>query len=131
MERTVVGAFAATTRAHAASPALRSAPGANGWTWREYRERVRACAAGLAELGLGRGDVLACWLTNRPEFHVMDLDAVHLEAASFSIYPTYTAEQAAYIVGDAGGRILVTERSFFEGALAIRASGKTALETII
>src|SRR5437867_3925043 len=55
-------------------------------TWGEMRERVDALAGGLAKLGLTRGQTMAILLTNRPEFHLVDLAAVTLGAASFSIY---------------------------------------------
>ena len=58
------------------------------WTWGEYGRAAAAAAAGLAALGVERGSVLACWLTNRPEFHAADMGAALLGAASFSIYPT-------------------------------------------
>jgi long-subunit acyl-CoA synthetase (AMP-forming) len=128
---TVTQAFQATARAHADKPALRAHHGGIEWSWDDYRERVRRCAAGLVELGGRRGDTLACWLTNRPEFHAVDTAAAHVGMASFSVYQTYTAEQAAHVIGDAGARILVTEPAFLDRGLAVRALGKTALETII
>ena len=70
-------------------------------------------------------------MTNRPEFHAVDTAAVHVGMASFSIYPTYTAEQVAHVIGDAGARILVTEPAFLERGLAVRALETTALDTII
>ena len=45
-------------------------------------------AAGLAGLGLERGDELAIMLTNRPEFHWVDAAAMHLGATPFSVYNT-------------------------------------------
>ena len=128
---TVTQAFQATARAHAERPALRAHHGGIAWSWDDYRERVRRCAAGLVELGGRRGDTLASWLTNRPEFHAVDTAAAHVGMASFSVYPTYTAEQAAHVIGDAGARILVTEPTFLDRALAVRALGTTALDTII
>src|SRR5213593_2450200 len=81
-------------------------------TWGEMRERVDALAGGLAKLGLTRGQTMAILLTNRPEFHLVDLAAVTLGAAPFSIYMTYSPEQIEYVVSDAGARILVTEPEF-------------------
>ena len=83
---TIPEAFQATARAHAGEPALRAHGGAISWSWGDYYDRVRACAAGLAALGGKRGDTLACWLTNRPEFHAVDIAAAHLGMASVSIY---------------------------------------------
>jgi long-chain acyl-CoA synthetase len=127
----VPSAFQATVAAHSAEPALMTPDGAISWTWGEYARRVRDCSAGLAGLGLWHGHAVACWLSNRPEFHAVDLAAAHLGAASFSVYPTYTAAQAGHVIGDAGARILVTERQFLDRALAVREAGTTALETIV
>jgi long-chain acyl-CoA synthetase len=128
---TVGELFAAAVAQYEDEPALRTPDGAISWTWGEYGRQARAAAAGLASLGVGRGSVVACWLTNRPEFHAADMGAALLGAASFSIYPTYTVEQAAHVVGDAGSTVLVTEPAFLERALAVRSSGTTALQTIV
>ena len=49
----------------------------SAFTWREYAGRVREIAAGLAGLGLRRGDTVALMMTNRPEFHLVDTAAGH------------------------------------------------------
>jgi long-subunit acyl-CoA synthetase (AMP-forming) len=128
---TVGELFAAAVSEHEHEPALQTSDGSLAWTWGEYGRAAAAAAAGLDRLGVQRGDVIACWLTNRPEFHAADMGAALLGAASFSIYPTYTAEQAAHVVGDAGSRVLITEPAFLERALEVRAGGVTALETIV
>jgi long-chain acyl-CoA synthetase len=128
---TVALAFQATATAFAGRRALRSMDGTTDWTWAEYSDHVRRAAAGLSAIGLCRGDTMACWLSNRPEFHVVDTAAIHLGAASFSVYPTYTVEQAEHVIRDSGARVLVAEQATAESALAVRAGGRTALETII
>lgn len=128
---TVAQAFQATVAARANYPALRAHEGEIAWTWDDYRQRVRECAAGLAGLGCTRGDTIACWLTNRPEFHVADVAAAHLAVASFSVHPSSTAQQAACVIAVTGSRILVTEKLFLDRALDVRASGTTALRTIV
>ena len=100
-------------------------------SWQEYRDRVHQTAAGLAGLGLARGDVMACWLGNRPEFHVADTAAMHLGAASFSIYETSSIERAKHVVADSAARILVTDAAYVEHAIAVRESGETALEHVV
>ena len=123
--------FSATAAVYADEPALRTADGAVAWTWREYADRVRDVAAGLFGLGVRRGDTVALWLSNRPEFHVVDTAALQLGAAPFSIYSTFTVEQAEHVVADAGSRVLVTEPAYLEQALAVRERGRTALELIV
>jgi long-chain acyl-CoA synthetase len=109
---TVVEAFQLTAKAHPDRTALRLKDDAFSMTWGEYADKVRALGAGLAELGLGRGNTLGIMLTNRPEFHLFDSAAIHLGATPFSIYNTYAPEQIQYQVQDAGARIVVTEQAF-------------------
>jgi long-subunit acyl-CoA synthetase (AMP-forming) len=128
---TICGRFQATAAEHAGAPALRTRGGEIAWNWGEYAARVREAAGALHALGLRRGDTMACWLTNRPEFHVADAGAMHLGVASFSVYQTFTVEQAEHVIGDAGSRVLVTEAAFLERALAVRENGRTAVEHVI
>jgi long-chain acyl-CoA synthetase len=128
---TVGELFAAAVAEYEHEPALQTPDGSLSWTWGDYGRAAAAAAAGLDGLGVQRGDVVACWLTNRPEFHAADMGATLLGAASFSIYPTYTTEQAAHVLWDAGSRVLITEPAFLERALAVRSSSVTALETIV
>ncbi|UVS81264.1 long-chain fatty acid--CoA ligase [Actinokineospora sp. UTMC 2448] len=88
--------------------------------WRDYAERVRGVAAGLAALGVGRGDTVGIMLANRPEFHVVDAGALHLGAVPFSVYNTLAAEQLAYVLANAGNSVVVTEEQFLP---VVRASG--------
>jgi long-subunit acyl-CoA synthetase (AMP-forming) len=109
---TVAEAFQATAAAHPERCALRLKDDEFSITWGDYAEKVRRVAAGLAGLGLGRGQALAIMLTNRPDFHWFDSAALHLGATPFSIYNTYTPEQIQYQLADAEARIVVTERAF-------------------
>jgi long-subunit acyl-CoA synthetase (AMP-forming) len=123
---TVGEAFQATAEAHPGRIALRTKGDELSITWREYAQKVRETAAGLAALGLERGHTMALLLTNRPEFHWFDAAALHLGATPFSLYNTYTPEQIQYQVSDAGARILVTEEAF-----ADRVEGLHGIEHLI
>jgi long-chain acyl-CoA synthetase len=109
---TVAEAFQRTARAHPERCALRLKDNEVSMTWREYADRVRRTAAGLAGLGLERGATMAVMLTNRPEFHWFDAAALHLGATPFSIYNTYAPEQIEHLLADADARIVVTEQAF-------------------
>src|SRR5215207_6061464 len=111
---TVAEAFQVTANAHPDRCALRTKGDEFSITWREYADKVRAVAAGLAGLGLQPDATLALMLTNRPEFHWFDAAAMHLGATPFSVYNTYTSEQIQYQVDDAEVRIFVTEKAFEE-----------------
>ncbi len=111
---TACEAFQATMAANPDRGALRDRSGEQSWTWGEYGERVRALAAGLSSLGVGKGDTVALMLTNRPEFHFADAAAMHLGATPFSVYNTYAPEQIDFLVRDAGARVAVTEQAFLD-----------------
>ena len=111
---TLAEAFQITAAAHPDRTALRLKGDEFAISWREYADKVRRVAAGLAGLGLQRGDTMALMLTNRPDFHWFDAAAMHLGATPFSVYNTYSAEQIQYQLQDAEARILVTEKAFVD-----------------
>jgi long-chain acyl-CoA synthetase len=119
---TIARAFRITSTERAQEIAIRTKDDAFTITWGELRDRADALAGGLHELGLRRGDTLALMIGNRPEFHLCDIAAMMVGAAPFSIYSTYTAEQIAYLVGDAEARILICEQQFLERVLEARES---------
>jgi long-subunit acyl-CoA synthetase (AMP-forming) len=119
---TVCEAFQITAAANPDLPAVRTKGDEFSCTWAEYAERVRVLAAGLAALGVGRGDTVALMLTNRPEFHFADAAVMHLGAIPYSIYNTYSPEQIEYLVGDADNRVVITEQAFVDRLLAVRES---------
>ncbi|HEY3016673.1 MAG TPA: long-chain fatty acid--CoA ligase [Nocardioides sp.] len=86
-------------------------------TWADYDQRVRRIAAGLAALGVRRGDRVAFLLTNRPEFFLVDSAAMHLGAVCFSAYNTSSPEQLDYLFSHAGNRVLVTQADMLDRAL--------------
>jgi long-subunit acyl-CoA synthetase (AMP-forming) len=116
---TLCEAFQRTAETHAERVALRTPGGAVEITWREYAERVRALAAGLAALGVARGDTVAIMLVNRPEAVIVDTAAMHLGAIPFSIYNTSSFEQAEYLLAHAQCRVVVTEVQFAELVLDV------------
>ena|SRR5437773_1198443 len=62
-----------------------------------------AAATGLARLGFRRGDVLAIYSPNLPEYAVCFNAVASLGGASTTINPLYTADEAAKQLADAGG----------------------------
>ncbi len=112
--RTLCAAFQQTASARPDAVALRTPDDSVTLTWREYADRVRNVAAGLAALGVTRGDTVALMLTNRPEFHVVDTGALHIGATPFSIYNTLATDQIAHLFSNAANKVVVTELQFLE-----------------
>jgi long-chain acyl-CoA synthetase len=121
--RTMCEAFQATARRAPEEIALRSADGAVELTWAQYAGSVERLAAGLAALGVRRGDTVALMLANRVEFYPCDTAALHLGATPFSIYNTSSAEQIEYLFSNARNRVVITERAFLERLLAAGDTG--------
>ncbi|WP_330181082.1 AMP-dependent synthetase/ligase [Nocardia sp. NBC_01503] len=116
--RTLCEAFQANVAAYPDWVALRTLGGAQSITWREYGERVRSIAAGLAKLGIGHGDTVAIMLTNRPEFHLCDTAILHTGATPFSVYNTNPVDLLVYQFGNAGNKAVICERQFAPQILA-------------
>ena len=117
---TMCEAFQLTATKWADSPALRFKDSNYEASWADYAEAVRKRAAGLAKLGVQRGDTVGFMLVNRPALHLTDAAAMHLGATCFSVYNTSSPEQVEYVVRDAGNRLIVTEQAFLETVLAAR-----------
>jgi long-subunit acyl-CoA synthetase (AMP-forming) len=117
---TLCEAFQTTASEWADSVALRTPGDGVSITFGEYAERVRAIAAGLAGLGVRRGDCLAIMLANRPEFHLIDTAALHLGVTPFSVYNTSPSDQIEYLFRNAGNSVVVTERGFLPILRAVK-----------
>jgi len=76
-------------------------------TFSELRDQVRAASAYFATLGLRRGDRLALWMTNRPEWVVAYLGAARIGACVVPINTWLTAPEVAYVLGQSQSRFLV------------------------
>jgi long-subunit acyl-CoA synthetase (AMP-forming) len=117
---TMVEAFEITCAALSEQVAIRTKGDEQTLTWGQWHTRVRDLAGGLQRLGLTRGETLAIMLSNRPEFHVVDMAAVTLGGTPFSIYQTYAPNQIEYVVSDAAARIAVVEHQYLERLLEAR-----------
>jgi long-subunit acyl-CoA synthetase (AMP-forming) len=114
MSTTFCEAFQRTAANFPDDVALRSFGGCEELTWSQLAGRVAAAAGTLAELGVGRGDTVGFLLANRPEFHVLDIAALHLGATPYSVYTTSPPEQIAHCLRNACSRMIVTEPAFAE-----------------
>lgn len=78
-------------------------------TYGEFDARIAAFACQLAELGFGRGDVLAVMLPNRVELLVALLAAWRLGGAATPINPVFTASETDYQIADSGAAVVVNQ----------------------
>src|SRR5215475_3902342 len=109
-------------------PALIDGPSGRVLTHGGLADGVRRAATGLAGLGFRRGDVLAIYSPNLPEYAVCFNAVASLGGASTTINPLYTADEAAKQMADCGARILVTIPAFLDKAK--EAAAKSAIKDI-
>ena len=113
--RTVVDVFARNASEHPSVPAFHWRSG-DEWkelTWSQYRAQVVDVAAGLIDLGVGRGDFVALMAANRPEHVIADLGAMHAAATPVTLYSTLATPQVAYIGGHCEARVAIIENLDF------------------
>lgn len=91
-------------------------------TWRDYRERVEACAAALVEAGLQPGDRVGLLSENRIEWLMADLAVMAAGAVNVPLHAPLTAQQCLYQLNDAGAVwVFVSSTAQFAKLRAIRA----------
>jgi long-chain acyl-CoA synthetase len=117
---TVGEALRRTAANHPDVVAVRMPDDSLSLTWSELLTRVEAVAGGMASLGIGRGDTVAIMLSNRPEFHVVDLAAALLGATPFSIYLTYPPAEIEYLIRDAAAKLAIVEPAHMAALLEAR-----------
>ncbi|MBN1154936.1 long-chain fatty acid--CoA ligase [candidate division KSB1 bacterium] len=81
-----------------------------GFTYDEFKRRVQKFSAGLANLGVKKGDKIALMSENRSEWVITDLGILSLGAVNVPIYPTITPQQIEYILNNAQVKLIVVSR---------------------
>jgi acyl-CoA synthetase (AMP-forming)/AMP-acid ligase II len=109
-------------------PAFIDGPSGRTITYGQLADGIRRAATGLAGLGFRRGDVLAIYSPNIPEYAVCFNAVASLGGASTTINPLYTADELAKQLADSGARILVTVPAFLDKAK--EAAAKSAVKEI-
>ena len=74
---------------------------------REFSQKVARTSATLRSWGIKQGDRVAILSENRPEWPIADISSLLLGAVTVPLYTTLTAEQTAFVLNDAGCRVIV------------------------
>lgn len=78
-------------------------------SYRELREATDRFAAALADLGVKKGDRVALYLLNSPQFIIAYFAALKCGAAVTPISPVYTSHEVRYQLEDSGARVIVCQ----------------------
>lgn len=78
-------------------------------SYRELREQADAFAAGLANLGVGKGDRVALYLVNSPQFVIAYFGILKAGGTVVPISPVYSSSELAFQIRDSGARYIVCQ----------------------
>jgi acyl-CoA synthetase (AMP-forming)/AMP-acid ligase II len=109
-------------------PALIDGPTGRTLTYGQLADAVRRAAAGLARLGFRKGDVLAIYSPNLPEYAVVFQAVALLGGINTTANPLYTAGELATQLRDSKARFLVTVPAFLDKAR--EAASQSAVEAV-
>jgi long-chain acyl-CoA synthetase len=123
--KSVPQAFDEATERFAGNPALVFHGHAIGY--RELRGSVDRFAGALARLGLKKGDRIALYLLNSPQFVIAYFAALKCGCVVTPISPVYTSHEVRFQLENSGARTVVCQDILFEN---IRKSG-AALDHIV
>ncbi|HVB74587.1 MAG TPA: AMP-binding protein [Ktedonobacteraceae bacterium] len=68
------------------------------WTYAEYKARVDATARGLMALGLQKGDHVAVWAANLPEWLLLEFATAKAGLVLVTVNPVYRAAELQYVL---------------------------------
>ncbi|MDX9999834.1 MAG: AMP-binding protein [Polyangia bacterium] len=133
MERTVMQVLDEAVNRFGDSPAYKVL-GEGGWretSYRECREEVLRVARGFISLGVAPGTGVAILGSNRPEWFIADLAAIHAGGFPAGIYVTASPEQCSYVIHHSEAAVAVVEDIPALGKILGRAGSMPLLKTIV
>src|SRR5206468_7057256 len=68
------------------------------WTYQQYRDRANEVARGLMALGLQKGEHIAVWAANLPEWLLLQMAAAKAGLVLVTINPAYRAAELEYVL---------------------------------
>jgi fatty-acyl-CoA synthase len=81
-------------------------------TWRDVDRLSREIARSMLASGLGRGDHVAVWLPNRPEWLLLWLGALRIGAVVVPVNTKFKTSEAEYVIKKADAKIIFLPDSF-------------------
>ena len=97
--------------------ALVDGPSGRQITYAELPVMVRRFATGLAQRGFAKGDVLAIFMPNVPEYGIAFLGTAYLGGVNTTVNSLYSTDDLIHQFKDSGARFLLTIPDFLDRAL--------------
>ncbi len=77
------------------------------FTYQQMGEQMHGFAKGLIKLGIKKGDKVALYLANSPQFIFAYLGILKIGAVAVPINPLYTESEIEYILNDSKAKIII------------------------
>ena len=94
--------------------------GTRRMTFAAFDDRAARLATALAELGVGRGDTVALYLYNGPEYLELVYAAFKLGAIPVNVNYRYLDDELVYLLADSAAKVLVFHGSLGDRVRAVR-----------
>jgi len=107
-DATIYGLLADTAKAYPERPAVVFREQGVRWTWREFLAEVDAFGAGLAGLGLAKGERVGIWSPNRVEWLVTQFATARQGLILVNVNPAYRLSELGYALQVSGCRAIVS-----------------------
>lgn len=95
---------------------LTDGPSGRSMTAAQFMDQVKRMAGGLTAKGFGAGHTIAIMAPNMPEYCVVFHAVAWAGGTITTLNPTYTANEVAHQIKDAGAELLITIPDFMETA---------------
>ncbi len=109
---TVSALFDEAVARHGPAPAALFREAGVRWSWSELAREVDALAAGLLSLGIVKGDRVAIWAPNRPEWLLTQLATARIGAVLVNINPAYRVSELEYALNKVDVKALILAERF-------------------
>ena len=134
-DATIYGLLADTAKCYPYRPAVVFREQGVRWTWARFLAEVDAFGAGLAGLGLAKGDRVGIWSPNRVEWLVTQFATARQGLILVNINPAYRLTELSYALQVSGCRAVVAaerlKTSMYLEMLQKVRPGLPALEFIV
>ena len=95
-----------------------------------WLDAARDAAVGLSLRGVKKGDRVVLLSENRVEWFTIEAGLQILGAVTVPIYPTLTAQQAAYIIRDSGARVVIASSAEQQAKIAAVRDSLSSVEMV-
>ena len=100
-------------------------------SFRELDGLVNSFANALSRLGVRKGDRVALFMTNRPEYLITVYATARLGAVFTPMNPTYKEEEVAHQLHDSEASVLVVQESLYPRVKSIRQRVSKSLKHVV